>query len=62
MDGKFYDSRTRLLSEESRIDEAKRYLEFATQKLAFSDKSVNGDLLRFYTPRNFILVDRAHFN
>ena len=31
-------------------------------KLALSDKVVNGDLLRFYTPENFTPVDRSQYN
>jgi lipoteichoic acid synthase len=62
VDGKFYDSRTGLLLEQSRLDEAKRYQELVAMKLAFSDKVVNGDLLRFYTPEKFIPVDRTQYN
>jgi len=32
------------------------------QKLALSDKVVNGDLLRFYTPENFTPVDRSKYD
>jgi lipoteichoic acid synthase len=31
-------------------------------KLALSDKVVNGDLLRFYTPGNFTPIDRTQYN
>ena len=31
-------------------------------KLALSDKVVNGDLLRFYTPEGFTPVDRSQYN
>ncbi|MGG1215375.1 LTA synthase family protein [Micromonospora provocatoris] len=62
VDGKFYDSKTGMLLDENRLKEAKEYQEIAEQKLAYSDKVVNGDLLRFYTPKNFILVDRSQYN
>ena len=32
------------------------------QKLALSDKLVNGDLLRFYTPENFTPTDRTKYD
>ena len=57
INGKFYDSTTGLELSPEQLEEAKKYLEFAEQKLALSDKVVNGDLLRFYTPENFIPVD-----
>ena len=31
-------------------------------KLMLSDKVVNGDLLRFYTPENFTPIDRTQYN
>lgn len=62
VDEKFYDSATGELLEEGRLEEAKKLQESAEQKLAFSDKVVNGDLLRFYTPENFVPVDRSKYN
>ncbi|KRG13986.1 glycerol phosphate lipoteichoic acid synthase [Virgibacillus soli] len=62
VDGNFYDSTTGQLLDEERLEEAKRYKEIVESKLVFSDKVVNGDLLRFYTPKNFIPVDRTKFN
>lgn len=62
INGKFYDSKTGLLLEEKRIAEGENYKKMAEEKLAMSDKVVNGDLLRFYTPRNFIPVDRSQYN
>ncbi|MBG9655926.1 MAG: LTA synthase family protein [Bacillota bacterium] len=62
VDGKFYDSTTGELLEESRFEEAKKLQESAEQKLALSDKVVNGDLLRFYTPENFETVDRSKYD
>lgn len=61
-DGKFYDSKTGELLDESLLEEAKEYQKIAEQKLAMSDKVVNGDLLRFYTPDGFTPVDRLQFN
>lgn len=62
VDGKFYDSSTGELLDESRFEEAKKLQESAEQKLALSDKVVNGDLLRFYTPENFEPVDRSKYD
>ena len=44
------------------IEEAKKYQDSVENRLALSDKVVNGDLLRFYTPENFIPVDRTQYN
>ncbi|WP_282171491.1 LTA synthase family protein [Cytobacillus firmus] len=62
VDGKFYDSTTGELLDDSRFEEAKKLQESAEQKLALSDKVVNGDLLRFYTPENFEPVDRSKYD
>lgn len=62
IDGKFYDSKTGELLSEDRLEEANRLQESAEQKLAYSDRIVNGDLLRFYTPENFTPVDRSKYN
>ncbi|KON88715.1 glycerol phosphate lipoteichoic acid synthase [Sporosarcina globispora] len=62
VDGKFYDSTTGELLDESRFEEAKKLQESAVQKLSLSDKVVNGDLLRFYTPENFEPVDRSKYD
>ena len=48
--------------EAERLEEAKQYQENAEHKLALSDKVVNGDLLRFYTPEGFTPVDRSQYN
>ncbi|WP_338472357.1 LTA synthase family protein [Niallia sp. XMNu-256] len=60
--GKYYDSQTGLLLEAERLPEARNYQENAMQKLALSDRVVNGDLLRFYTPDGFQPVDRSKYN
>jgi lipoteichoic acid synthase len=61
IDDKFYDSKTGIELDESKFAEAKKYQEMVEQKLAYSDRVVNGDLLRFYTPGNFTPVDRAQY-
>lgn len=62
VDGKFFDSKTGQELPEEQIEEAKKYQEIAEQKLALSDRVVNGDLLRFYAPENFEPVDRSQYN
>lgn len=62
IDGKYYDSKTGMELEKDKIEVAKKYQEIAEKKLALSDKVVNGDLLRFYTPENFIPVDRSQYD
>ena len=54
IDGKFYDSNSGIELDEDKIEEAKKYQDNVENRLALSDKVVNGDLLRFYTPENFI--------
>ncbi|MGD6875053.1 LTA synthase family protein [Bacillus infantis] len=60
-EGKYYDSETGVLLENDRLEEARRYKENAEQKLALSDRIVNGDLLRFYTPEEFTPVNRSDY-
>ncbi|MDQ1146506.1 lipoteichoic acid synthase [Bacillus sp. SORGH_AS 510] len=62
VDGKFYDSKTGLKLGKNQLEEAKNYQKSVMQKLALSDKVVNGDLLRFYTPDNFTPVDRSKYD
>jgi lipoteichoic acid synthase len=62
IDGKFYDSTTGLKLTEDKMEEAKRNKDLVQEKLTFSDKVVNGDLLRFYTPENFTPVDRSKYD
>jgi lipoteichoic acid synthase len=61
-DGKFYDSTTGDFITEDQIEEAKKYQDMVKRKLDLSDKVVNGDLLRFYTPKGFEPVDRERYN
>ena len=60
---KFYDNETGLLLEdESQLELAKTMKNEVDYKLALSDKVVNGDLLRFYTPINYTPVDPSQYN
>jgi len=58
--GKFYDSTTG--EEIEPTAETERVKQAAEMKLRFSDRLVEGDLLRFYTPTNFVPVDRSVYN
>lgn len=62
VDGKFYDSTTGELLDESLLEEAKLFRSIVEQKLELSDRVVNGDLLRFYTPKDFTLVDTSQYD
>jgi lipoteichoic acid synthase len=62
IDGKYYDSTTGLELSEDQLEEAKKYQKSVEQKLSLSDKVVNGDLLRFYTPSNFKPIDRTQYH
>jgi lipoteichoic acid synthase len=62
IDGKFYDSTTGMELGNDKLTEAKKDQEIVEQKLSLSDKVVNGDLLRFYTPKDFVPVDRSKYN
>ncbi|SEM20535.1 lipoteichoic acid synthase [Mesobacillus persicus] len=57
VEGKFYDSLTGKQIKEDQLEEAKKYRDRVKQRLELSDKVVNGDLLRFYTPKDFTPVD-----
>ena len=60
---KFYDNETGLLLEdESQLELAQTMKNEVDYKLALSDKVVNGDLLRFYTPINYTPVDPSQYN
>jgi len=59
---KYYDSTTGLELPEDKLEEAKKYHEIVDQELAMSDKVVNGDLLRFYTPEGFKPIDRTKYD
>ncbi|WOV83474.1 LTA synthase family protein [Sporosarcina jeotgali] len=59
---KFYDNKTGLPLDESQLEDAEALKKEASLKLQLSDKVVNGDLLRFYTPKDFTPVDPSQFN
>lgn len=59
---KFYDNKTGLPLDESQLEDAKELKKEVAHKLQLSDKVVNGDLLRFYTPKGFTPVDPSQFN
>ncbi|MGN7409818.1 LTA synthase family protein [Sporosarcina sp. SAFN-010] len=59
---KFYDNKTGLPLDESLLEDAKALKKEVDHKLQLSDKVVNGDLLRFYTPKGFTPVDPSQFN
>lgn len=62
VDGKYYDSTTGLLIDESKLDEALEFSKNVEMKLSLSDKVVNGDLLRFNQITNFKPVDRSDYD
>ncbi|HWL23588.1 MAG TPA: LTA synthase family protein [Ureibacillus sp.] len=58
-----YDAKTGLPTEDSKLEKmAEEYKEEVDYKLQLSDKVVNGDLLRFYTPSGFTTVDPKQYN
>ncbi|WP_025783031.1 LTA synthase family protein [Sporosarcina sp. D27] len=59
---KFYDNKTGLPLDESQLEDAKALKKEVAHKLELSDKVVNGDLLRFYTPKGFTPVDPSQYN
>jgi lipoteichoic acid synthase len=62
IEGKYYDSKTGLELGNDKLAEAQKDQEIVDEKLSLSDKVVNGDLLRFYTPKGFAPVDRSKYN
>ena len=61
-EGKFYDTTTGRELGNDKLAEAKKDQEIVEEKLSLSDKVVNGDLLRFYTPKGFVPVDRLKYD
>lgn len=59
---KFYDNKTGLLLDDSQLESAKTIKNELDHKLHLSDKVVNGDLLRFYTPKGYTPVDPSQYN
>ena len=62
IDEKFYDVQTGLLLDDSQLESANAIKNEVDTKLKFSDKVVNGDLLRFYTPTGFTTVNPSQYN
>ncbi|MEH7336803.1 LTA synthase family protein [Neobacillus drentensis] len=60
--GKFYNSNNGMKLDDDQVEEAKKDQKIVEEKLLLSDKVVNGDLLRFYTPQNFTPVDRSKYD
>ncbi|MFF2755617.1 LTA synthase family protein [Psychrobacillus sp. NPDC058041] len=59
---KFYDNKTGLPLDDSQLEFADTIKKEVDRKLELSDKVVNGDLLRFYTPKGYTPVDPSQFN
>ena len=59
---KYYDNKTGLLLDDSQLESAKAIKNEVDRKLELSDKVVNGDLLRFYTPTDYTPVDPSQYN
>ncbi len=59
---KFYDNNTGLQLDDSQLELANEIKNEVDYKLQLSDKVVNGDLLRFYTPTGFTPVDPSQYN
>lgn len=64
VNGVFYDSTTgqQLGDDKDKMAEANKDQQIVEQKLSLSDNVVNEDLLRFYTPNNFVPVNRSKYN
>ncbi|MGA3598881.1 LTA synthase family protein [Lysinibacillus agricola] len=62
VNGKYYDNKTGLLLDDSQLEFAKTIKNEVDHKLELSDKVVNGDLLRFYTPTGYTPVDPSQYN
>lgn len=61
--GKYYDPQTgSIIEDETTLAQADEYQNEVTDLLKYSDKVVNGDLLRFYTPSNFTKINPADYN
>ncbi|USK62456.1 LTA synthase family protein (plasmid) [Peribacillus asahii] len=58
--GKYYDTKTGEIIEEN--DEIVNTKKIVETRLNLSDKVVNGDLLRFYTPNGFEPIDPANYD
>ncbi|MEK4873105.1 LTA synthase family protein [Niallia sp. FSL W8-1348] len=61
VDDNFYNSETGELLEADKIEEAIETQKKVANILSLSDQVVNGDLLRFYTPKNFTPIDPSQY-
>ena len=59
---KLYDHQTGLPLDDSQLEQANTMKKDVDYKLELSDRVVNGDLLRFYTPKGYTLVAPSQFN
>ncbi len=59
---KLYDNKTGELLDDSQHEAAEALKEEASYRLQLSDKVVNGDLLRFYTPEDYTPADPAELD
>lgn len=59
---KFFDPESGLPLEEAELEQAEKLQEHSNFELDLSDRVVNGDLLRFYTPDGFRPIDPADYN
>ncbi|ULT59112.1 LTA synthase family protein [Neobacillus drentensis] len=62
IEGKYYDTATGQELAEDQLSEAGKDQKMVDEKLILSDKVVNGDLLRFYSPKGFIPVNRSNYH
>jgi len=62
LNDKYYDPATGLPVDESQVELGDEYKKEVDYKLQLSDRVVNGDLLRFYTPTDFTKVDPSKFD
>ncbi|MGM0876892.1 MAG: LTA synthase family protein [Bacillota bacterium] len=60
LNGKYYDTKTGEAVEKN--EEIKQYEQITQMKLQMSDKIVNQDLLRFYTPEGFEPIDPSNYD
>ena len=59
---KFYDNQTGLPLDDRQMERANALKKEVDYRLELSDKVVNGDLLRFYTPKGYTPVDPSQYN
>ncbi|MDN7246329.1 LTA synthase family protein [Planococcus shenhongbingii] len=58
----FYDPKTGMPIEENQLEQAQKLQQYGNYELQLSDRVVNGDLLRFYTPDGFKPINPADYN